>query len=57
VSITAKILDVKSGKAVWTGIANVSDNGLQKGLNAILSAMADSIGDTGDGKGDNKNKQ
>ncbi|MGB9081667.1 MAG: hypothetical protein WCD00_10230 [Desulfuromonadaceae bacterium] len=57
VSITAKILDVKSGKAVWTGIANVSDNGLQKGLNAILSAMADSIGDTGDGKGDNKNKR
>jgi len=57
VSITAKILDVKSGKAVWTGIANVSDNGLQKGLNAILSAMADSIGDPGDGKSDSKNKR
>lgn len=51
VSITAKILDVKSGKAVWTGIANVSENGLQRGMNAILSAMADSIADSGDGKG------
>ncbi len=56
VSITAKILDVKSGKAVWTGIGSVSENGLQKGLNAILSAMADSIGDSGDGKADGKNK-
>ena len=56
VSITAKILDVKSGKAVWTGIGNVSENGLQTGLNAILSAMADSIGDSGDGKADGKNK-
>jgi hypothetical protein len=57
VSITAKILDVKTGKAVWTGIANVSENGLQRGLNAILSAMADSIGEPGDGKADSKNKQ
>jgi len=57
VSITAKVLDVKSGKAIWTGIANVSENGLQKGLNAILSAMADSIGDQGDGKADSKNKR
>jgi TolB-like protein len=57
VSITAKILDVKSGKAVWTGIANVSENGLQKGLNSILSAMADSIGDQGDGKVDSKSKR
>lgn len=57
VSITAKILDVKSGKAVWTGIASVSENGLQKGLNAILSAMADSIADSGEGKGDNKSKR
>lgn len=58
VSVTAKILDVKSGKAVWTGIASVSENGLQKGMNAILSAMADSIADTGEGKGGElKNKR
>lgn len=57
VSLTAKIFDVKSGKAVWTGIANISDSGLQKGMNAILSAMADSIADSGDGKGDGKNKR
>lgn len=56
VSITAKILDVKSGKTVWTGIANVSENGLQRGMNTILSAMADSIADQGEGKAENKNK-
>lgn len=57
VSITAKILDVKSGKAIWTGIGNVSESGLQKGLNAILSAMADSIGGQGDGKADGSNRR
>ncbi len=57
VSITAKILDIKSGKAAWTGIATVSENGLQKGMNAILSAMADSIADSGEGRGDNKGKR
>lgn len=57
VSITAKILDVKSGRAVWTGIANVSENGLQKGFNAALSALADSIGEPGSGKGAGKNKR
>ena len=57
VSITAKILDVKSGRAVWTGIANASEDGLQKGFNAILSALADSIGEPGSGKADGKNKR
>lgn len=57
VSITAKILDVKSGRAVWTGIANASEDGLQKGFNAILSALADSIGEPGSGKTDGKNKR
>ncbi len=60
VNLTAKILDVKSGKAVWTGISSISDSALQKGLNTILSAIADSIAEpvagTGDGKGDVKKK-
>ena len=57
VGITAKILDVKSGKAVWTGIGNVSDDGLQKGLNGLLAAMADSIAEPRDSKAENKNKK
>ena len=57
ISITAKIFDVKSGKTVWTGIANISEKGLQKGLNVIRSALADSIADQGDGKTDPKNKR
>ncbi len=56
VGITAKILDVKSGRAVWTSIGSISENGLQKALNLIISSMADSITDPGDGKTDNKNK-
>ena len=42
---------------MWTGIGNVSDDGLQKGLNGLLAAMADSIAEPRDSKAENKNKK
>lgn len=43
VSITAKMLDIKSGKAVWTGMVNSSESALQKAVTKVVDAMVDSI--------------
>jgi TolB-like protein len=56
VAITAKLLDVSTGKAIWTGMVNISENGLQKALNKVLDSIADSIADKGEGTGEGKQK-
>ena len=56
VAITAKLLDVSTGKAIWTGMVNISENGLQKALNKVLDSIADSIAEKGEGTGEGKQK-
>lgn len=43
VAITAKLLDVKSGKAVWTGMVSVTESGIQSGLNKVLDSIVESL--------------
>ncbi|MBJ6723432.1 hypothetical protein [Geomesophilobacter sediminis] len=52
VAVTAKLLDVKTSKTVWTGMLNISDSGLQRALNKVLDAIAESIakGETTEGR-------
>ena len=56
VAITAKLLDVSSGKAIWTGMVSISENGLQKALNKVVDSIAESIADKGDGSAEGKQK-
>lgn len=43
VGLTAKMLDIKSGKAVWTGIVNSAESGYSKAIAKIVDAMVDHI--------------
>jgi hypothetical protein len=41
--ISAKMLDVKTGKAVWTGVIGVSESSVQKAVTGVVDAMVESI--------------
>jgi|GEM_PF-5731928 len=41
--ISAKMLDVKTGKAVWTGVIGIAESGVQKAVTGVVDAMVESI--------------
>ena len=41
VGVTAKVIDVKTGKIQWVGFASVADVRLQEGSKRVVEAMLD----------------